>query len=295
MSTQRKDIYSSMPDSPAFGGFGAIEREREIVLSPKRSENPPKRRRRRARPQEEKSIQRKSLWQQSFEKTFVKRLDEMDDETLDVLFPPDDDAAVDKFVDEIDDKWIFDTAGAFIRRALTGRRRRRRKSADARITTKVKTGPCWDGYEQVGMKKGKGGKMVPNCVPIGGGKKTLGNSGLSYKGAKKPRLRDPKGGLTAAGRAHFKRTEGANLKPGVKGAADTPEKMRRKGSFLTRFFTNPSGPMVGENGKPTRLALSAAAWGEPVPKNRSDAAKLAAKGRRLLERYENTKKKKKKK
>jgi hypothetical protein len=27
-------------------------------------------------------------------------------------------------------------------------------------------GPCWDGYKQVGMKKGKGGKMVPNCVPV---------------------------------------------------------------------------------------------------------------------------------
>lgn len=28
-------------------------------------------------------------------------------------------------------------------------------------------GPCWDGYKQIGMKKGKGGKMVPNCVPDG--------------------------------------------------------------------------------------------------------------------------------
>ena len=108
---------------------------------------------------------------------------------------------------------------------------------------------------------------------------------------KQAKLRDPKGGLTAAGRQHFKRTEGANLKPGVRGAADTPQKMRRKGSFLTRFFTNPSGPMKKPNGKPTRLALSAAAWGEPVPQDRSDAAKLAAKGRRLLERYENSKKK----
>ena len=27
-------------------------------------------------------------------------------------------------------------------------------------------GPCWDGYEQQGMKK-KGDKMVPNCVPVG--------------------------------------------------------------------------------------------------------------------------------
>jgi hypothetical protein len=111
------------------------------------------------------------------------------------------------------------------------------------------------------------------------------------KGAKKPRLKDPKGGLTAAGRAYFKRKEGANLKPGVMGAANTPEKMRRKGSFLTRFFTNPSGPMKDEKGRATRLALSAAAWGEPVPQNAEDAAKLAAKGRRLLERYSKTKKK----
>lgn len=118
---------------------------------------------------------------------------------------------------------------------------------------------------------------------------------LRTKGAKKkPRLRDPKGGLTAAGRAYFKRKEGANLKPGVKGPANTPEKMRRKGSFLTRFFTNPSGPMKDEKGRATRLALSAAAWGEPVPQNAEDAARLAAKGRRLLERYENSKKKGKK-
>ena len=102
-------------------------------------------------------------------------------------------------------------------------------------------------------------------------------------------LRDPKGGLTAAGRAHFNRTEGSNLKPGVKGRADTPEKMRRKGSFLTRFFTNPSGPMKDEKGRPTRLALSAAAWGEPVPQDREAAARLAEKGRRLLERYKNSK------
>jgi hypothetical protein len=113
---------------------------------------------------------------------------------------------------------------------------------------------------------------------------------VEEKSAKK-KLKDPKGGLTAAGRAHFNRTEGSNLKPGVKGAADTPEKMRRKGSFLTRFFTNPSGPMVDEKGRATRLALSAAAWGERVPKNTEDAAKLAAKGKRLLERYQNTKKK----
>lgn len=149
--------------------------------------------------------------------------------------------------------------------------------------------PCWEGYVQAGMKKGKNGKMVPNCVPIK--KKTETDETEISEKSEKQKIRDPKGGLTAAGRAHFKRTEGANLKPGVKGAANTPEKMRRKGSFLTRFFTNPSGPLVDEKGRATRLALSATAWGERVPKNAEDAARLAEKGRNLLDRYKNTKEK----
>jgi len=111
------------------------------------------------------------------------------------------------------------------------------------------------------------------------------NMGMEEKAAKKPVLRDPQGGLTAAGRAHFNKTEGSNLKPGVQGPADTPEKMRRKGSFLTRFFTNPRGPMKDEKGRPTRLALSAAAWGEPVPQTVEAAKKLADKGQSLLGRY----------
>lgn len=111
------------------------------------------------------------------------------------------------------------------------------------------------------------------------------------KSAKKKRPeKDPRGGLTAAGREAFKEREGANLKPGVKGAADTPEKMRRKGSFLRRHFANPRGPMVDERGEPTRLALSAQAWGESVPKTTAAAKKLAAKGARLLEKYEASKK-----
>lgn len=28
-----------------------------------------------------------------------------------------------------------------------------------------KSNPCWTGYEAIGMKK-KGGKKVPNCVPV---------------------------------------------------------------------------------------------------------------------------------
>ena len=97
--------------------------------------------------------------------------------------------------------------------------------------------------------------------------------------------RDPRGGLTAIGREYYAKKNGARLKPGVKGPADTPEKMRRKGSFLARMFTNPRGPMVDVRGRPTRLALSAHAWGEPVPNTMAEAHALAAEGRRLLERY----------
>lgn len=107
---------------------------------------------------------------------------------------------------------------------------------------------------------------------------------------KKKPLKDPKGGLTAAGRKAFKKKDGANLKPGVKGKADTPEKMKRKGSFLSRHFKNLRGPLV-KDGKPTRLALSAHAWGEPVPKTVAAAKKLAAKGAALLKKYQASKKK----
>jgi Domain of unknown function (DUF6321) len=110
----------------------------------------------------------------------------------------------------------------------------------------------------------------------------------SSRGRKTALTKDPQGGLTAAGRKMFAQKEGAHLRPGVRGAADTPEKMLRKGSFLRRHFANPRGPMQ-RDGKPTRLALSAHAWGEPVPKTLGDARKLAAKGKQLLARFKKTK------
>ena len=97
--------------------------------------------------------------------------------------------------------------------------------------------------------------------------------------------RDPKGGLTAKGRAFFAERDGSHLKAGVTGPADTPEKMLRKGSFLVRTFSHPRGPMLDKNGDPTRLALSAHAWGEKVPKTVSAAHALAAKGHTLLSKY----------
>lgn len=115
-------------------------------------------------------------------------------------------------------------------------------------------------------------------------KKTAKRRTVKSKKASKG-IKDPAGGLTSKGREYFKKKEGAKLKPGVKGKADTPEKMRRKGSFLRRHYANLRGPLKDENGEPTRLALQAHAWGEKVPKTIAEAKALAKKGTKLLEKY----------
>lgn len=67
--------------------------------------------------------------------------------------------------------------------------------------------------------------------------------------------KNPRGGLTAAGRAYFKRTEGANLKAPVKSGTNP-----RRASFLARM-AGMKGPERDEKGRPTRLLLSLQAWG----------------------------------
>ena len=63
------------------------------------------------------------------------------------------------------------------------------------------------------------------------------------------------GGLTAAGRAHFKKTEGANLKPPVAKGTNP-----RRVSFAARF-AGMKGPMKDSKGRPTRKALALRKWG----------------------------------
>jgi hypothetical protein len=69
------------------------------------------------------------------------------------------------------------------------------------------------------------------------------------------KYQNPKGGLNAAGRAYFKRTEGANLKAPVKSGTNP-----RRVSFAARF-AGMKGPMKDEKGRPTRKALALKAWG----------------------------------
>jgi Domain of unknown function (DUF6321) len=114
------------------------------------------------------------------------------------------------------------------------------------------------------------------------------------KASKKKAAKDPKGGLTAAGRAEFARKDGSHLKPGVTKSSSemTPQDMRRKGSWAVRFYGRKQlPPLVDAQGRPTRHALSAHAWGEPVPKTVAAARRIAAKGERLLQRYHRIKQK----
>ena len=72
---------------------------------------------------------------------------------------------------------------------------------------------------------------------------------------------NPAGGLNAKGRAYFKRTEGANLKPPVsaKQASKSPKAAARRKSFCARMSGVP-GPLKDEKGRPTRKALALKKW-----------------------------------
>ena len=99
------------------------------------------------------------------------------------------------------------------------------------------------------------------------------------------RKKNPAGGLTEEGRRYFRKKEGASLRPGVKTIKST-EDLRRKGSFLRRFYGRKKiSPLQDRQGRPTRFAKAAHAWGEPVPKDHAAVKRLAKKGERLLAQY----------
>ena len=69
------------------------------------------------------------------------------------------------------------------------------------------------------------------------------------------KYQNPKGGLNEAGRKHFKRTEGSNLKPPQKSGTDG-----RRVSFAAQF-SGMDGPLTDDKGRPTRLKLALKKWG----------------------------------
>lgn len=111
---------------------------------------------------------------------------------------------------------------------------------------------------------------------------------MAYKTASWTRSegKDKNGGLNAKGVASYRKANpGSKLKTGVDKVAKTPEEKRRQGSFFTRFYTNPKGPLKKPNGEPTRLALAARKWNKPAPSSVAQAKKLASFGRNLLASY----------
>ena len=150
------------------------------------------------------------------------------------------------------------------------------------LTLKEKKDPCWEGYEQVGMKD-KGGRQVPNCVPASKKipdskpKKKVAKASDYFcncytcdaltkavlKGKKKddkpfhgynPNKHSRKGGLNAKGRAKAKREEGANLKPPVTESKPTGKRKARKKSFCARM-----GGVKGPTSKGGKLTPKGAA------------------------------------
>lgn len=74
------------------------------------------------------------------------------------------------------------------------------------------------------------------------------------------KYQSPSGGLNKAGRAHFKRKEGANLKAPVTGKVKAGSKAaKRRKSFCARM-KGVEGPMEDKKGRPTRKALALRKW-----------------------------------
>ena len=86
--------------------------------------------------------------------------------------------------------------------------------------------------------------------------------------------KDPRGGLTAAGRKYFKRTEGLNLKPPVR-SGDNP----RRASFLARMGASKGPDYVMKDGKkvPSRKLLSLRRWGASSSADARKKAKAISK------------------
>ena len=69
------------------------------------------------------------------------------------------------------------------------------------------------------------------------------------------KYQNPKGGLNEAGRKHFERKDGGNLKSPLKSGTSP-----RRVSFACRF-AGMKGPMKDSKGRPTRKALALKKWG----------------------------------
>ena len=70
---------------------------------------------------------------------------------------------------------------------------------------------------------------------------------------------NPEGGLNEAGRRHFEREEGGNLRAPVRSGVN-PRRV-----YFSARFSGMNAKMKDEKGRPTRYALALKAWGFSSP------------------------------
>jgi len=127
------------------------------------------------------------------------------------------------------------------------------------IFTTSKAGPCWEGYVQRGMKRGKNGKLVPNCVPD-----TKMNKEDSFA---------PNSGMKAAARRALKWKEegkatGAGTPVGwgratdiVAGRSMSLDTVKRMYSFFSRHEVDKRGKDFYNTSNPSNGRIMWDAWG----------------------------------
>lgn len=101
------------------------------------------------------------------------------------------------------------------------------------------SGPCWDGYVQIGMKKGKDGKMVPNCVPEDSAaaqefaakkkkkKRTISQTPAPKKDRIKGSSKNKKGSASGGGKVTFSKSVETSLRNKVETHNKSAPKGRR--------------------------------------------------------------------
>lgn len=129
-----------------------------------------------------------------------------------------------------------------------------------------KAGPCWEGYVQRGMKPGKGGKPVPNCIPV---EKAEFEDAI----AKGEQTYSPTSGMKSAARRALKWKEdgkatGAGTAVGwgrasdiVAGRSMSLSTVKRMYSFFSRHEVDKKGKDFQNTSNPSNGRIMWDAWG----------------------------------
>ena len=139
-----------------------------------------------------------------------------------------------------------------------------------------KQAPCWDGYVQRGMKPGKNGKMVPNCVPAEKSEDLYeDDDDVTYEtdSVKKAEGYSPPAGARAAARRAIKfkedgKAKGAGTMVGwtragqlARGETLSLDTVKRMFSYFSRHEVDKKGKDWGNQANPSNGYIMWLAWG----------------------------------